>query len=159
MVYFSIFCLDFKSGSLLLLDWVQYLFIGPVWHWTWLSKLHTRKWGSGLGCIEYLLESNHNAPWIYCSVKKLLSFRLHLPIDAIHGVYLPATDDHIRRISKFVDNDTEFVRLCKLTRNSLWAMQCSLAVAQIRLKVLGWLSVTLLEHTLIQKMCVVYLIN
>lgn len=73
------------------------------------------------------------------SKKQVLSFRLHLPIYAIHVVYISSTFDHIRRTGKSVDNDlVSFTcRLLKLTRTSLRAQQCSLAVAQIRFNVLG----------------------
>lgn len=72
------------------------------------------------------------------SKKQVLSFRLHLPIYAIHVyVYISSTFDHIRRTGKSVDNDLVSFRLLKLTSTSLRALQCSLAVAQIRFNVLG----------------------
>lgn len=71
------------------------------------------------------------------SKKQVLSVRLHLPIYAIHVVYISSTFDHIRRTGKSVDNDLVSFRLLKLTSTSLRALQCSLAVAQIRFNVLG----------------------
>lgn len=69
--------------------------------------------------------------------KQLLSFRLHLPIYAIHVVYFSSTVDHIRRMGKSVGDDPVSFRLLKLTSDSLRALQCSLAVAQICFNVLG----------------------
>lgn len=98
--------------------------------------------------------------WFFLFSKKLvLSFLLHLPIYAIHGVYFPSKDDHIRRISKSVDDDPVLFRLFKLTSDSLRALQCSLAVAKIRFNVLGWLSVILLEHKVNKLKICLYIFN
>lgn len=51
-----------------------------------------------------------------------VNFCFYLFINLIYGVYFLVIDDYICCISKFVDNDMEFVRLCKFIRNLLWVM-------------------------------------